>query len=79
MNVFTTEKEFEQAAINLAARIISERASEVIATGNVADIGEECLEYLEQIAVDRQLSPVMVAVYLDVIKEENEEIRRFFD
>lgn len=79
MICYLTETEFHQAAINFAARLISERASSVIATGNVADIGEECLEYLEFIAADNKLSAVMISTYLDIIRTENENIRLFFD
>ena len=79
MICYLTEIEFNQAAINFAARLISERASSVIATGNVADIGEKCLEYLEYIAADNKLSAVMISTYLDIIRTENENIRLFFD
>ena len=79
MIFYPTEIEFQQAAINFTARLISERASSVIATGNVADIGEECLEYLEFIAADNKLSAVMISTYLDIIRTENENIRLFFD
>lgn len=79
MIFYSTDLEFHQAAINYAARLISERASTVIATGNVADIGEECLEYLEFIAADNNLSAVMISTYLDIIRTENENIRLFFD
>ncbi len=79
MIFYSNELEFNQAAINFAARLISERASSVIATGNVADIGEECLEYLEYIAADNNLSAVMISTYLDIIRSENENIRLFFD
>lgn len=78
MIFYSTETEFNQAAVNYVARLISDRASKVIATGNVADIGQESLEYLEGVAVDNQLSPVMVTAYLEIIRGENELISRFF-
>ena len=79
MIFYSSDIEFQQAAINFTARLISERASSVIATGNVADIGEDSLEYLEFIAADNKLSAVMISTYLDIIRTENESIRLFFD
>ena len=78
MIFYATETEFNQAAINCVARLVSDKASKVIATGNVADIGEECLGYLEEVAVEHQLSPVTVTAYLEIIRSENELISRFF-
>lgn len=79
MIFYATEIEFQQAAINYTARLISERASSVISTGNVADIGEECLGYLKFIALDNGLSIVIVGTYLDLIEQENAVVRMHFD
>lgn len=79
MICYLTESEFHQAAINYTARLISERASSVIATGNVADIGEECLGYLKFIALDNGLSVVIVGTYLELIEQENAVVRMHFD
>ena len=79
MIVYFNESEFNQAAVDCVARLISDKASKVIATGNVADIGEECLGYLEQVTVDNNLSPVTVTAYLEIIRSENDDISRFFE
>lgn len=79
MKTFITQRDFEQAALDFIALSVSERASSVISTGNVADIGEETLQYLEMIALDKSLSVSIVSTYLDIIRSENEEIRNFFD
>ncbi len=79
MVVYHQEKEFNQAALNYIARLIADRASSVIATGNVADIGEECLGYLKFIALDNDLSIVIVGTYLDLIEQENAVVKMHFD
>ena len=79
MIFYLTEVEFQQAAIDYTARLISERASSVIATGNVADIGEECLGYLKFIALDNGLSVVIVGTYLELIEQENAVVKMHFD
>lgn len=79
MIFYSTEIEFQQAAINYTARLISERASSVISTGNVADIGEECLGYLKFIALDNGLSIVIVGTYLELIEQENAVVKMHFD
>lgn len=76
---FPTNKEFNQAAINTVARLVSELASTTIATGNVADVGQETLVYLERVAVANELSPSTINVYTDIISEHNQEILNFFD
>lgn len=76
---FTNSKEFNQAAINTVARLVSELASTTIATGNVADVGQETLVYLERVAVANELSPSTINVYTDIISEHNQEILNFFD
>lgn len=77
MMTFFTDQEFTQTAINAVSRMIFDRASGVISTGNVADIAEECLTYLELVCVDQKVSPVVVSAYLDIIRNENENIRAF--
>lgn len=79
MIFYPTEIEFHQAAIDTCARMVADKASSVIATGNEADIGEECLGYLKLIAIDSNLSPVIVGTFLDLIEEANAEIRMHFD
>ncbi len=79
MIVYHQEKEFNQAALNYIARLIADRASSVIATGNVADVGEECLGYLELIAFDNDLSSVIVRTFLDLIEQENTVVKMHFD
>lgn len=79
MIVYHEEKEFNQAALNYIARLIAERASSVISTGNVADIGEESLGYLKFIALDNKLSAVIVGTYLELIEQENAVVRMHFE
>lgn len=79
MIVYTQEVEFNQAALNYVARLIADRASSVIATGNVADVGEECLGYLKFIALDNGLSAVIVGTYLELIEQENAVVKMHFE
>lgn len=76
---FTNSKEFNQAAINTVARLVSELASVTIASGNVADVGQETLIYLERVAVANELSPSTINVYTDIISEHNQDILNIFD
>lgn len=79
IQTFITDKEFKQAAINAVAQMVSDYAAEYISEGNVADIGEQTLEYLEQVASSNQLSPYAVNAYYQIIFDENENIREFYE
>lgn len=79
MRYFTNQKDFEQAAIDWVARLVSEKASETIATGNVADIGQQSLTYLESVALKNDLSASTINVYTDIISEHNQELLNIFD
>ncbi|MGB3109631.1 MAG: hypothetical protein WBB40_03495 [Psychrobacter alimentarius] len=77
--MFTTDTEFLQASIDTVARLVSEKSSRTIATGNVADVGQETLTYLESVAVSNGLSPSNINVYTDIISEHNQELLNIFD
>ena len=79
MQTFITQKDFEQAAIDLIARFISEKASQTIASGNVADIGQQSLIYLESVATINNLSPSTINLYTDIITEHNQDLLNIFD
>ncbi|MGP5533798.1 hypothetical protein ACTXMF_04215 [Psychrobacter celer] len=79
MRYFTNQKDFEQAAIDWVARLVSEKASETIATGNVADIGQQTLIYLESVALTNGLTSSTINVYTDIISEHNQELLNIFD
>lgn len=79
IQTFLTDKEFKQAAINVVAQMVCDYAAEFISEGNVADIGEQTLEYLEQVAHSNQLNPHAVNTYYQIIFDENENIREFFE
>ncbi len=79
MRYFTNQKDFEQAAIDWVARLVSEKASETIATGNVADIGQQTLIYLESVALTNDLTSSTINVYTDIISEHNQELLNIFD
>lgn len=79
MRYFTNQKDFEQAAIDRVARLVSEKASETIATGNVADIGQQTLIYLESVALTNGLTSSTINVYTDIISEHNQELLNIFD
>ena len=79
MRYFTNQKDFEQAAIDWVARLVSEKASETIATGNVADIGQQTLIYLESVASTNGLTSSTINVYTDIISEHNQELLNIFD
>ena len=79
MRYFANQKDFEQAAIDWVARLVSEKASETIATGNVADIGQQTLTYLESVASTNGLTSSTINVYTDIISEHNQELLNIFD
>lgn len=79
MRYFTNQKDFEQASIDWVARLVSEKASETIATGNVADIGQQTLIYLESVALTNGLTSSTINVYTDIISEHNQELLNIFD
>lgn len=79
MRYFTNQKDFEQAAIDWVARLVSEKASETIATGNVADIGQQTLIYLESVALTNGLTSSTINVYTDIISEHNQDLLNIFD
>lgn len=79
MRYFANQKDFEQAAIDWVARLVSEKASETIATGNVADIGQQTLIYLESVALTNGLTSSTINVYTDIISEHNQELLNIFD
>tara|TARA_R110002073_G_scaffold336320_1_gene532260 strand:+ start:2063 stop:2305 length:243 start_codon:yes stop_codon:yes gene_type:complete len=79
MRYFANQKDFEQAAIDWIARLVSEKASETIATGNVADIGQQTLTYLESVALTNGLTSSTINVYTDIISEHNQELLNIFD
>ncbi|MGP9689552.1 hypothetical protein ACT3TH_10365 [Psychrobacter sp. AOP22-C1-C5] len=79
MHYFANKKDFEQAAIDWVARLVSEKASETIATGNVADIGQQTLTYLESVALTNGLTSSTINVYTDIISEHNQELLNIFD
>lgn len=76
---YQNQKEFEQAAIDYVARLVSEKASETIASGNVADIGQESLTYLEAVALKNHLSTTTINLYTDIITEQNQYLLNIFD
>ena len=79
MRAFTSQKDFEQAAIDWTARLVSEKASKTISTGNIADIGQQTLIYLEQVALANDLTSSTINVYTDIIAEHNQELLNIFD
>ncbi len=79
MRYFSNQKDFEQAAIDWVARLVSEKASEVIATGNIADVGQQTLIYLESVALSNDLTSSTINVYTDIITEHNQDLLDIFD
>lgn len=69
--------EFNQASLNNVARLVSDRASTVIASGNVADVSQEVLESLESLAIELSLNPTVIATFLEIISSENEQLKEF--
>lgn len=79
IQTFLSDKEFKQSAINCVAQMVSDYAADFIAEGNVADIGEQTLSYLEQVAEANQLNSHSINVYYQIISEENQSIIDFFE
>lgn len=77
MHAFLTDMEFNQASLNNVARLVSDRASTVIASGNVADVSQEVLESLESLAIELSLNPTVIATFLEIISSENEQLKEF--
>lgn len=77
MHAFLTDMEFNQASLDNVARLVSDRASTVIASGNVADVSQEVLESLESLAIELSLNPTVIATFLEIISSENELLKDF--
>ena len=77
MHAFLTDMEFNQASLDNVARLVSDRASTVIASGNVADVSQEVLESLESLAIELSLNPTVIATFLEIISSENEQLKEF--
>ena len=71
MHVFMTDKEYQQSAIDIVARMIFERASDIMQGGNPPDYQIDCLATLSRVAVFKDLSNTVLNTFLEMLEEEN--------
>lgn len=70
MHVFMTDREYQQAAIDLVARIVFEKASDIMQGGNSADIQADTLNCLSFVAIANDLSNTVINTYYDMLANE---------
>lgn len=74
---FMTDREFEQTAIDLAARVIFDRASEILADGNSVTDSVTALNVLSNAAVFASYSNTSINVYFNILDAENAQNVRY--
>lgn len=71
MHNFMTDREFEQTALDLAARVIFDRASDILASGNPVTDSITALNVLSNAAVFASYSNTSINVYFNILDTEN--------
>lgn len=77
MHNFMTDREFEQTAIDLAARVIFDRASEILSSGNPVSDSVTALKVLSNAAVFASYSNTSINVYFNILDTENAQNVRY--
>lgn len=70
-HVFHTDREFNQSAIDVSARIIFDRASEIMALGSSTPESVTALSVLSNAAVFAGYSNTAINVYFNILDTEN--------
>lgn len=71
IHTFMTDREFEQTALDLAARIIFDRASQIMADGNPVSDSVTALNVLSNAAVFASYSNTSINVFFNILDDEN--------
>ena len=77
--VFSDKHAFRQAAFDEVGQVIFNYAEELIIAGNMAPKSEELLKHLEHVAQAWGYSAVRITVLADMVEEENNNIREYYD
>ena len=70
-HVFHTDREFTQTALDMSARIIFDRASEILSMGNCVPESVTALSVLSNAAVFAGYSNTAINVYYEILETEN--------
>lgn len=73
MHTYMTDREHDQAALDKSARIIFDRASEILASGNPVDESVCALSVLSNSAVFAGYSNTSINVYYTILSEESSQ------
>lgn len=73
MHNFMTDREFHQAALDVSARIIFDRASEILAGGNPVDESICALSVLSNSAVFAGYSNTSINVFYTILSDESSQ------
>ncbi|WP_201617471.1 hypothetical protein [Psychrobacter urativorans] len=71
IHTFMTDREYEQTALDLAARLIFDRASEIMSDGNPVTDSVMALSVLSNAAVFASYSNTSINVYFNILDTEN--------
>ena len=75
--MFESEKDYQQSAIAYVALAVYETACSVISDGNIADISEQTLFQLLEIAQVKKFdqgTKNAIAMYANLVQEENQHM-----
>ncbi len=75
--IYHSQKEFDEACLANVARMIADKASKIHFDGNIADIAEESLDYLGEVAEDNHYSVAVIYNYLDIVRSANNDFLDF--
>lgn len=70
-HIYLTDREHNQAALDISARIIFDRASEILADGNPVTDSVTALSVLSNSAVFASYSNTSINVYYNILDAEN--------
>lgn len=73
MHVFVTDREYQQSAIDLVARLVFEKASDIMQGGNLALLQAEALNTLSFVALHNDLSNTVINTYFTILDDENKK------
>ena len=77
MHNFMTDREYEQAALDLAARVLFDRASSILADGNPVTDSVTALRVLSNAAVFASYSNTSINVFFNILDTENARNARY--
>ncbi len=75
--IYHSQKDFDEACLANVARMIADKASQVHFDGCIADVAEESLVYLTDVAEDNHYSVAVIHNYLDIVRSANNDLADF--